>query len=291
MMIKKTLLITSIYTKLWGTELGGRCGREWHYKQSLLNILNLSPTKCICFTSTEEYDDLVTYFYETNQISKDILELRVFNLGDTKYFKKLRKKKNIDEMKTIDRCYEIQYNKFFWFDLIEDRFEYDRVYWIDAGLSYNGLFPEEFITDVSIHGSYKVNLFTPKLLHNINKKTEDKIFILAKNNTDRFHWSKTVPEQYYNEFDMSLHIIGGMFGGTPQMYELMRNNFEELLLKLIKNERSLYMEELIMSCLYYNNKDLYTTEFFDDWYKRSPDETGVRYFYHIFVKLLKTNKK
>ena len=40
----KTLLITSIYTKLYGTDLGGRTSRDHHYKWSLLNILNTKKT-------------------------------------------------------------------------------------------------------------------------------------------------------------------------------------------------------------------------------------------------------
>ena len=38
----KTLLITSIYSDLWGTEFGGRPSRDYHYRASLLsNMTNL----------------------------------------------------------------------------------------------------------------------------------------------------------------------------------------------------------------------------------------------------------
>jgi len=278
----KTLFITSIYSNLYGTELGGRPSRERHYKESLLNILNMSPTKCICFTSKKEYDILCNFFYEKNNVSEEILEIRIFDLFESKYFNKIKEKKDKVKMLTFDRCYEIQYNKFFWFDLISNRFEYDRIYWIDAGLSHGGLFPKQYRLDDNIHGSYKINLFTKSLLEKINHKTDNKIILLSKNNGGRFFWSQTVPTKYYNMFDRSRHIIGGMFGGTPKMYNEFKILFEELLNRLLTEQIELYMEEQIMSCLYVNNKNLFITEEFDDWFQRKPDEINVKYFYNMF---------
>lgn len=280
----KTLFITSIYANLWGTEFGGRPSREHHYRLSLLNILNTNPTKVVCFTSSEEIELLKSFFYKDNGVSKEKLELVVFDLTNSKYFDLIHSKKNLEKIKKSDRCFEIQYNKFFWFDLIEDRFEYDRVYWIDAGLSHGALFPREYRKDQTFTGHYTITLFTPEFLTKLNNNTSEKPLILMKNNTSIFTWSQTIPQNYYNKFDKSFHVVGGMFGGTPNKYLEIRNKFENLLVKLLAQEDELYMEEQLLSCIYFNNPEFFYTEIFDDWYKREkhPEDT-YKYFFKLFL--------
>lgn len=281
-MNNKVLFITSIYGRLWGTEFGGRPSRERHYRESLLNILNMEPTHCVCFTSKDEYGGLCDYFYNKNNISKDLLDIRIFNLEESKYFNQIRDKKDLEKIKKTDRCFEIQYNKFFWYELIDNVNDYDRVYWIDAGLSHGGLFPGKYRLDNNPHGSYKISLFTPKFMERVNSKTEDKLLLFAKNNTGKFFWSQTVPNKYYDKYNRDKHIIGGMFGGTPKMYKEFINMFDNILLKLLNDEKELYMEEQIMSCLYVNYNDKFVTEDFDDWFQRKKEDTGIKYFYNIF---------
>ena len=281
----KTLLITSLYSKLWGTEYGGRPSRTHHYKVSLLNILNLNPTKIICFTSPEELDDLSSLFYDSHKVDRNFLELRSFDLADSKFFEEIRSKKDIDKMKTIDRCYEIQYNKFFWFDLIEDRFDYDKVYWIDAGLSHGGLFPGEYRDSSKGYDSnFTITLFRPEFLQKLNEETGDKISVLSKTNAGKFYWSQTVPRNYYSAYNNTKHIIGGMFGGSPEKYEFFVREFEKLLKELLENENKLYMEEMIMSCLFVKLNDHFIPREFDDWYKReSHQDSQYKYFYELFL--------
>ena len=278
--MEKTLLITSIYSDLWGTEYGGRPSRKTHYKQSLLNIININVEKIICFTSSREIDDLNKFFYMEHNISKDLLELRVFDLKDSKFFDKIRDKKDTEKMKQIDRCYEIQYNKFFWYDLISNVNDYDRVYWIDAGLSHSGLFPKKFRQNNSY---YQINLFDENFLKKININTEDKVLLLSKNNSGKFLWSQTLPRKYYTKYNNSRHIIGGLFGGTPNNYKKFRDKFEILLEKLLSNENSLFMEELLMSNLYYEDSEFFHCLKFDDWFQRSPENNEDKYFYQMFL--------
>jgi len=279
----KTLFITSIYSKLWGTEFGGRPSRNHHYRLSLLNILNTQPSKVVCFTSPEELSDLENFFFSKHNVDRNILELRSFDLKDSKYFTKIKSKKDLEEMKKLDRCYEIQYNKFFWFDLIDDRFSYDRVYWIDAGLSHGGLFPGQYRID-GPDRYYNINLFNPDTLSKINSETENNILLLSKNNSGKFFWSQTLPKNYYNEYNFSRHIIGGMFGSTPENYNLLKDLFDDLLKLVLEQEEDLYMEELFLSCIYFNNKSLFITKEFDDWFKRENHEEGkFKYFYHTLL--------
>jgi hypothetical protein len=280
----KTLFYTCIYSNLWGTELGGRPSRNYHYKFSLLNILNLNADKFICFTSDEELEDLKHFFYSENNISENKLEFKVFNLKNTNYFSKIEKIKKIDEVKKSDRCYEIQYNKFFWLDLIEDLRDYDRVFWIDAGLSHGGIIDSKYSYGNGLKGNYDFSIFNSNLLHRLCDICEDKVLLLSKNNDGVFYWSSSIPSKYYKSYDRSEHIIGGLFGSTPQKMIEYKEIFEKMLIELLEYENELYYEELIMTCIYYNNGELFCTLKFDDWYDRKDEKKYgkyVRYFYNM----------
>ena len=282
----KTLIITSIYNNLWGTKFGGRPSREAHYKLSLLNVLNLQADKFICFTSPEELSNLENFYYEEHNVSRDLLELIPFNLDDSKYYDKIDSIKDYEWIKTIDRCHEIQYNKFFWLENIDNLSDYEKVYWFDAGLSHGGLFPEEYSYGDSYTKHYNSSLFNKKYLEHINKLTDDgKFLIVSKNNTGRFYWSQTVPPKYYNEYNNTKHIIGGFFGGDLNSFIKIKNKFDDLLTTLLENEKDLFYEELIMSCLYQNNLEDFITLEFDDWYDRyNSSNLGEKtsFFYNIF---------
>jgi hypothetical protein len=281
----KTLVYTSIFSNLWGTEFGGRAGRSLHYRHSLLTILNINADKFICFTSREEVDDLEKWFYIQNNISRDKLEFIVFNLFDSKYFDEIKNLKDDHKMMSSDRCYEVQYNKFFWMDLIPNLESYDRIFWIDAGLSHGGIFPEKYTYGLGHDQHFNFSLFNNELLDKLIKITSEKILILSKNNTGRFYWSQTIPSVYYNSYSNKEHIVGGLFGGTVENMKKLRNRFDSLLKELLEKENELYFEELLLSCLSINFNEDFISLKFDDWYDReNPDYYGsnVKYFYNMF---------
>lgn len=280
---EKTLIITSIYSNLWGTELGGRPSREYHYKVSLLSILNLNPEKVICYTSQEELSQLEQYFYNEKNISRDLLEFKVFDLSTTRYFNKIKSKKDLEFMKSFDRCYEVQYNKLFWCDNLPDLFDYDRIYWFDAGLSHGGLFPEEYSYGEGFDRNFKFNLFNRNFLDYLNNLSKDKFIIVGKNNEESFYWSTTLPEKYYNNYNKNIHIVGGFFGGPTELYRRVSKMFDDLLVNLLISEDSLFVEEQILTTVYYNNPEIFEVLHFDDWYKRDNHNENVKYFYDIFL--------
>lgn len=279
----KTLIVTSIYANLWGTEFGGRASRFHHYRISLLNMLNMQPSKVVCFTSEEEITELKNFFYVQNNISEQLIEFKVFNLVDSKYFNVIKSKKNIDSMKTFDRCFEIQYNKFYWVQDLPEISEYDRVYWFDAGLSHAGLFPDCFAFGNTYERNFQFNVFNEEFLKTLNETSEDDFILVCKNNTGAYYWSVTIPEKYYNIYCKDLHVVGGFFGGKPEKYVEVIKEFDNLLSNLLLNENELYMEEQILSCLLYQNPNFFKTLVFDDWYKKENYIPGIKLFYELFL--------
>lgn len=278
-----TLILTSIYSNLWGTEFGGRPSREHHYKISLLNILNLKPNKVICFTSNEEIESLKQFFYNEQNVDSSLLELRVFDLSKTRYFEKIRSKKNLEFMKTSDRCYEIQYNKLFWCDDLNEIFDYEKIYWFDSGLSHGGLFPEEYSYGEGYNKNFQFTLFNENFLNYLNNITENKFVLVGKNNEGQFYWSTTLPDNYYENYNKNYHVIGGFFGGPTELYRKISKMFDDLLVNLLVSDENLYFEEQIFSTLYYNNSQLFELLTFDDWYRRDGQDSNIKYFYDIFL--------
>ena len=155
----KTKIITAIYSNLHGTELGGRNGRQGHYFWSLLSLLKMTDADFICYTSDDEYDKLVDFFYVENNINPEKIKFVKFDLKQNEFSDLIGQYKDYEGTKTGDRCIEIQYMKFIWLSM-EDM-SYDNYYWIDAGLSHCGLIPNRYLAKTGIHNSqyYESSLF------------------------------------------------------------------------------------------------------------------------------------
>ena len=173
--------ITAIYSRLAGSDLGGRHARGGHYRYSLLSLLKMTNADFICYTTEDEKQELEVFFYVENNIPKDKLKFVVFDLYDTKFKDLINQKKDIDQTKKSDRCVEVQYSKFSWY-WNEDK-TYDYYYWIDAGLSHCGLIPNKYLTDNgATRRYYECNLFQNDFLNNLIEFTGDKLFIIGKEN-------------------------------------------------------------------------------------------------------------
>jgi len=260
----KVKFITSIYSNLWGTDLGGRPSRKGHYRWSLLSLLKMTDADFLCYTSSEEIEELKNFFYVNHNISEDKLEFKVFDLRNTKFSNLINQIKDVEKTKKSDRCVEIQYSKFhWWWD--EDK-TYDYYYWIDAGLSHSGLIPNKYLEQTNHERRYyESSLFNNVFLNNLIKFTGDKFFMIGKEN-DKNYWSGTVDRKWYDQYDRKVHVIGGLFGGKKEIWDEIVTIFENYLEKLLPEDKRLYHEELIMSLMRVNHNDMFVLKEFDTWW-------------------------
>ena len=265
--------ITSIYSDLHGTEFGGRVGRSGNYRYSLLSLLKMTDADFLCYTSDREIDSLKTFFYEENSISPEKLQFKIFDISETKFRELINLRKNIDQIKQGDRCIEIQYSKFHWW-WNEDK-SYDYYYWIDAGLSHCGLIPNKYLPSTHPQGRYyESTLFNNDFLKNLIVDTNDKFILLGKEN-DRNYWSGTVNPKWYKEYDRSIHVIGGMFGGHRDKWDEVVNLFEKYVSDILTEDEGLPHEEQVMSLMYVNHRELFERKHFDIWWCRDNAPQGV----------------
>lgn len=272
-MSTKIKFITSIYSDLYGTEYGGRMNRAGHYSYSLLSLLKMTDADFLCYTSDREVELLKKFFYETHSISPEKLEFRIFDISTTKFQHLIKEYKNVEMTKKSDRCVEIQYSKFHWW-WNEDK-SYDYYYWIDAGLSHCGLVPVKYLSGTHPEQRYyECSLFNNNFLHNVIEDTGDKFLIIGKENSRNF-WSQTLDPKWYTEYDNSLHIIGGLFGGHRDKWDEIVTLFEDYTEKTIIDAKHLHHEEPIMTLMYFNHKELFERKHFDIWWCRDNAPVGV----------------
>lgn len=272
----KTKIITSIYSDLHGTDLGGRPSRGSHYRYSLKTLLKMTEADFVCYTSESEIESLKEFFYIQNNVPESKLIFKLFDLRNFSLTEKINKIKKVDEVKNSDRCVEIQYCKFLW-SLDEMKIgDYDNIYWFDAGLSHCGLFPAKHMSGDGGYWEtyYETKLFNDNFLKNLINFTGDKIVLCAKENLNNY-WSGTVPHKYYNNHCMDRHIIGGFFGGKKKNMESYCNIFINYAKRLLDNEDILYFEEHIMSLIYYNHPELFISKFFDIWWHEDSNIAGI----------------
>lgn len=289
----KTKFITAIYSDLYGTEFGGRQSRRGHYRYSLLSLLKMSDADFICYTSDREINDLKQFFYVEEQVDPQKIKIEVFDLSNTEKTEIIRKYKDFESVKTSDRCVDIQYAKFEWLKMnIDENYEY--VYWIDAGLSHCGLIPDKYLVSEGFRDIFRKyfesTIFNNKLLNNLLNFTDDKIFLIGKEN-DRNYWSGTVNPVHFVNYNRSYHIIGGLFGGKKEKVKDFIDLFDENLIMVTEHDKKLYHEEDIITLIWRNNENLFNVKYFDTWWHENERVPGLDILDHVsknksFYKIL-----
>lgn len=281
--------MTAIYSDLNGSELGGREGRKDHYRFSLLSLLKMNNADFVCYTSSREVDDLKTFFYDINQIPKERLNFVVKELNECLYSEIINSVKDVEKMKKSDRCYEIQYSKFSWYNNEDETYDY--YFWFDAGLSHCGIIPNKYLNGPGYRIYYESNLFNDQFLNNLINFCGDKFAVIAKEN-DRNYWESTVDPKYYTNYDRSLHVIGGMFGGKKENWRKIVDKFDEYVNMILPEQGRLFFEEHFMSLMFQNHKDWFNPLYFDVWwhednFKNRPESFFIenKSFYKILEEL------
>lgn len=278
--------MTSIYSDLYGSDMGGRPGRKDHYRFSLLSLLKMTQADFVCYTSERELESLNEFFYKQHQISQEKLKFVVFDLNNNEYSQYINEVKNIDSIRTSDRCYEIQYSKFSWFKN-EDK-SYDYYFWFDAGLSHTGLIPDKYLNAEGYRGYYESTLFNQKFLDNLINYIGDKFLLVAKENSRNF-WEGTVDPKFYTTYDNSVHVIGGFFGGKTELWDKVVSEFDKSVKMILPEQKRLFYEEHFMSLMYQNHKDWFKTLNFDIWWHEDNFKEGTKEFFQqnkSFYKIL-----
>ena len=304
--MKKTAIVSCIYTNLHGTKFGGRPGRRHHYYHSIRSLLKMNDADFFIYCDPEEENAIRDHIYDIDNVKVTLIPYDISNFYMNDWFEKY---KNYDEAQESVRCLEIQYNKPYWMKLItESHDQYDNYYWFDAGLSYTGLIPDKYIIprEDGFIEYFNSTLFNNDLLRGITKYKNDKLFAICIQNKDILFYRRCVPTEYYldekDEYDY--HTIGGIFGGSKENIAWLFEQFVETSTTLALAEKQMYEEESVLNVIWRRHLNRFEPAFFDIWYHEDNVAAWIadseerqklfdesKSFYNILENMIELGKK
>lgn len=242
-------IVTCIYTGLFGTHLGGSPKLKVEFYHSLKSIAK-TGRDIVCYTSEAEHAELSEYFQDTHNVTLKVQELTSHHAHN-----------RINELKASGipanefRCYELMHFKMEWIRREASLASPDEyIYWIDAGLSSENLFPYRFFPNRNPveydYNRYNCTVFVEGFFDKVVAKTGDKLYFIK-----HLNWRR---------------VIGGLFGGKAKHVIPFCEKYELQLQHTLANSQ-LLMEEDIFNIIVDPNDELYNVETFNSWYHEDSD--------------------
>lgn len=289
----RTKLVTSAYYNIKGHPHYG-ANRAIRLRKSLPNIAKHTNLPIVCYTSQKYgcYDELQEIFASKNITN---VTLKIFELENHPLHEPILAIRKSNPEKYLDWVYSAKPIVVYWSKfkfMLEELYGTDYLYWIDAGLSHNGLFPKKYaLGDTSCHGmdfcdsTYDFSCFSNNTFDKINKYTGDKVLQLVRDITDAdLSPIKEIPE-LKNEYNKNLSKVNswpvaGLFGGhiISSPLQLYLEKMQELF-RFIVRHNYITVEEGVMA---------YVNVVHDEWFKRYHFEnfyTEDEIFRHLHWKV------
>lgn len=227
---------------------GSSVARKDRYKGSIISHCRGFKCPVICYTHQRNLQELVELKEEYNLTN---LEIKVKELHEIKYSKQILEVENLYTMEQLDflngRPPEALWGKF---DVMKEECtpDVERIYWMDAGLQSNQIFPYKWCPEENNAELFKVpykqynftKVFNKEMLDKLNIMTAGKFAIVVSPNAQ---------DGYYSFEDYSPkpgnYPIAGFFGGDPEIVKEFCDRFTDGVNMYIKNN-TLSFEQSIM---------------------------------------------
>ncbi len=297
--------VTAIYDSGPSSLLGGRGWGIDYYLPSLINIAKMgAPIVVYCPRRDVPAIEgaIAPHFADYRVIPFELAQFEHFErfLAWKETYWKTLQINNRNEVLCFLKSYWVQ-------DAIAaNHFGHDRYFWIDAGLTHHGIFPEK-VGGVELRTSppashyapaNPANIFTPALGNALaHAAPEGRLFFCALPFSQR-HAQRPVYEAVTaatlgtpaSQVHISDHLVGGLFGGRARDLRTVHRLYAELLAAFIE-ARAFTLEEQVFSGLNAGRPELFSLRRFQTWWFHSPGERTSRLdaegdsFYKIFTRL------
>ena len=298
--------VTAIYGFGPSTHLGGRGRNIAHYLPSLINIGNLGApivVYCPAMDAPAIEDAIAPYFRDLRVIP--------FELSEFEHFDTVLefKKSYVNDLRINDRNETLCFLKAYWVRhaIEQNFFGHDTYFWIDAGVTHHGVFPER-VGGVELlvthppsryHPANRANIFTPQLGAALARAVpRGRLFFCALpfigQGGRREEYERLVAQAYDRPRDqvhIADHLVGGLFGGHRDDFTAFHRRYAALLKRYL-DARVYTLEEQVFSGLYAAEPELFALHRFGTWWFYAPGERTSRLsaegdsFYKIFARLL-----
>jgi carbamoyltransferase len=280
-----TTIVTAVYYSNSSSIMGGRGWDFYYYKPSLYAISRLGASKVVVYHDEYQKSSLLKFVEEYNLTNFDLrlVELSQLPYYDTifsnkeKYLKE--KDYNNEELHMYNNRLHIVCTSKLWFltkTISDYNITKNPIMWIDAGFFHHALFPES-VGGVELAKfdleNYYPNKKTSKINNVLGKQFDD---LLRQQNKIYGYATQIIrlPLEWNGDIantNTVASLIGGVFGGMPDVISIFAHKFYEILDKVLA-ARIVPLEEGIMSVVHANNTDLFYLNTFDTWYHDIPED-------------------
>lgn len=298
--------VTAIYDNGPASLIGGRGRGLQYFVPSLANIANLGapivvycPAKDASLVSSE----LAEHFSRWEVIAYELT-----NFPNAERFLAW-KQTYVAQLQSNLRNELLCFQKSYWLQDVIRRnpFDHERFYWIDAGLTHHGIFPERVggvelqkrHPDERYHPLSETNIFRPALAQALLAATpEDRVLFCALPYNGAAELRLRYEDVAANlagrrreDVTMSRHLVGGLFGGSAAAVTRLHHDYARLLESLIE-ARVYTLEEQVFSALYATAPEHFELLHFGTWWFYAPEQPNSQLerdgdsFYKIFTRLL-----
>jgi len=297
--------VTAIYDSGPDSLLGGRGWNIDYYLPSLINIANLgAPIVLFCAPQDVDRieDAIAPYFCDCRVVPWALEQFEHFAafVAWKRTYRSSLALNNRNEVLCFLKSWWVQQA------IVDNPFGHDLFFWIDAGLTHHGIFPER-LGGVELrinhpasryHPQNKNNIFTPALGEALAQSvTPGRVSFCAlpsANQARRAAYEQIIaprtstPDQSVSITD---HLVGGLFGGYRSDVARVHQHYAEVL-KTFIDTRTYTLEEQVFSSVHALHPELFALQRFDTWHFFAPGErtgylpTEGNSFYKIFTNLL-----
>jgi hypothetical protein len=283
-------LVTAVYDLDPDDALGGRGHGIEYYLASLRSLAKMQAPFAV-YTWPRSVDE-IRRFASDQGLTWNVVGFDLARAPRFETIQEMRLRKGYPSRRWRDRCHVLCLSKVHW--LAEQArlnpFGSERFYWIDAGLSYPGLFPTRYVDTPE---GFDCALFGPDTLRALDARPAMLLLGMrdALKGSGMLH---TIPVQAMERLageergPMRTHVVGGLFGGSRAATQDLAREYDEVLAALLAADH-LGTEENVLSVLYHRRPERYSLESFTTWYH---DDSGIQRpaddsdsFFRIFERL------
>lgn len=262
----QTLMISAYFADLHLTEMGGRRKNlcESKYIPSLKSLKKMEVPFAVWYDANyhHTYPSLLRTVLDGNDV------LLPYNLFAGPFYSKIKRLKTKYQINGCgeQRTYDLFIHRVIMMQETLRLFpDYEYYWWIDAGLSYESLFPHKYLPFLKEQHHWQqfaeCTVFRPCIVQNLNQDAGDQFSVFMINRCE-YPWLNDL----FSDFrELNKTIIGGLMGGKKEVFSNFLTDFIPFIDDLLDRDY-LALDETYFTMFWMKHPELFKIHPFYTWY-------------------------